>query len=87
MVMELSPEVKAVAEAIQSYVNAQEEPGLVTQAIVIYEIATMGDDGDTSRQIGYCVPTDNFALSGALGLLCAGMYFVKRDCLGSGADA
>lgn len=72
--MSLHPELEALAEAIQRVATlvAQEddEPaGLVTQAIVVWEVVSQHDSGQVTRQVQYTVPTDNFSLAGSVGLL------------------
>lgn len=55
------------------------EPTLVDLAVVIWESVTLDDDGTAQRCIRYAVPTDNFSLSGTLGLLEAGKHYIRRD--------
>ncbi len=83
---DLDPSVRAIADAIQAFVNNGEDPGLVTEAVVLFEVASVDADGDTARRIDYTVPTDNFALSGALGLVEAGRVLIRRGALGRGED-
>jgi hypothetical protein len=40
------------------------------------------DEGRTFRGVKYCVPTDNWSLSGTLGLVQAADEFIRRDLLG-----
>lgn len=69
--------------ALQTYVNTQaDSPALVDNAMVIWEQVGYDEDGVTQRGIMYAVPTDNFTLSGSLGLLEAARVFVRRDILG-----
>lgn len=81
-----------LGDALQTFVNARaaaegEDAGrLVTQAIVVWEEVLLDEDGDSVRGISYCVPTDNFSPSGALGLLVAGQQYVQRDVIGLMAD-
>lgn len=74
--------------AVQAFVNKQvETPTLVDNALVVWEEVSYDEDGITQRRIRYCVPTDNFSLSGTLGLLEAASEYVRRDILGErGAD-
>lgn len=69
--------------AIQEFINAEaDESILLDNALVLWEQVTFDAGGATKRNIMYCVPTDNFTLSGTLGLLEAGGVFVRRDILG-----
>lgn len=71
-------------DAVQDYASefhSEEGPVLLSEAVVIFEIVTMTDDGETGRCISYTIPTDNFSLSGALGLLEAGKHYIRRDIL------
>lgn len=72
--------------AVQTFANhVADGPELVDHAIVVWEAASYDDDGNVQRCIRYAVPTDNFTLSGTLGLLEAGNFYVRRDML-RGAD-
>jgi hypothetical protein len=73
-----------VAQAIQEYVNAQDDAtgALVDNALVVWEEVGFDGDGDATRRIRYMVPTDNFTLSGSLGLLEAAGAYLRRDVLG-----
>lgn len=76
-------EVEALAEAIQAYASAYlagEDP-LVTQALVVFEFATIDEEGTLTRQISYTVPTDNFSISGALGLAIAAKRIISDSYL------
>jgi hypothetical protein len=84
-VSDLDPRIVRIADVLQEWVS-ETAGGLVTQAVVLYETVTVNDDGDTERAIFYTVPTDNFAISGALGLIEAGRYLVRRDALNNGED-
>jgi hypothetical protein len=75
-----------LAEALQEHVNAQEDDGLVVQAVIVYETVNIEEDGETVRRVAYTIPTDNFAISGALGLCDAGRHLIRRDALGSSED-
>jgi hypothetical protein len=83
----LSPEVQALGAAVQAFVAQQTEGALVSQALVVWEAVSFADDGEPERQISYACPTDNFSLSGGLGLLEAGRHYIRRDILGSDDDA
>lgn len=77
------PELTALADAVQALINVtSDEPLLLSQAVVIYEAATFDDAGNAAQVIRYACPTDNFSPSGALGLLDAGRYYLRRDILG-----
>lgn len=79
----------ALREAVQAWVNVQhaaDAPCLLSEAVVIYECVMMDDDGQTGRALSYTIPTDNFSLSGALGLLDAGRYYIRRDILSPDSD-
>jgi hypothetical protein len=82
---DLDPRLVAVADALQQWVG-ETTGGLVTQAVVLYETVTVSDEGETERALFYTVPTDNFAVSGALGLIEAGRYLLRRDALSDGDD-
>lgn len=77
---ELIPELIAVREALQVLANRIDAtPGLVQNAMVAWESVSFSDDGEPQRQINYAVPTDNFSLSSALGLIEAAKVYVRRD--------
>lgn len=79
---DLSPEVQAVREAIQNLINSiEDEPALLDSAVVVWEAVSFDEDGETQRRISYSVPTDNFSISAALGLIEAGGYYIRRDAL------
>lgn len=63
---DLNEAVQALANAVAAF--ADEPAPLVTQAVVVWEQATSEDSG-VKREIRYAVPTDNYSLSGAVGLL------------------
>lgn len=84
---EASPALQALGEAVQEFVNAtSDEPLMLSQAIVIYEVVTFDGNGDPTRAIDYACPTDNFSISGGLGLVDAGRFYVRRDILGARSD-
>lgn len=85
--MGLSPEVETLAAAVQAFVAERSDGALVSQALVLWEAVSFDEDGETSRQIAYTCPTDNFSLSGGLGLLEAGRHYIRRDILGEDDDA
>lgn len=71
-------------EAVQKYVHTlRERPTLVDVAILTWEEVSFAEDGTPQRQISYCIPTDNFSLTSALGLLEASREYVRRDILGT----
>ena len=73
----------ALAAAVQAFVNTvSDTPALVDNAVVLYEAVSFDEAGNTQRQIRYVVPTDNFTLSGSLGLTQAGAVLLQRDVLG-----
>jgi hypothetical protein len=75
------PEVQAVREAIQNLINAvEDEPALLDSAVVIWEAVSFDGD-EVQRSISYTVPTDNFSMSSALGLIEAGKHYIRRDIL------
>lgn len=79
---DLTPQLRAINTAIQEWVNVTHGGApLVTQALVIMELAHFDADGDHVRQVRYTVPSDNFSLTGALGLIEAARYYVRRDIL------
>lgn len=84
--MALSRQVE-LAAAVQRFVaetgaETGGESVLVSQALVIWEAVSFGEDGEPQRQISYTCPTDNFSPSGALGLLESGRFYIRRDVLG-----
>lgn len=83
---ELTP-LEKLGKAIQEFVNANaDEPILVDQALVVWEEVTLDDKGEARRRVLYSVPSDNFTLTGVLGLLRAGKYFIERDILKDGEE-
>lgn len=81
--MALSPQVEELAAAVQRFVaETGGESVLVSQALVIWEAVSFGEDGEPQRQISYTCPTDNFSPSGALGLLESGRFYIRRNVLG-----
>jgi hypothetical protein len=83
----LEESVTALADAVQAFASAQcEDDALVTQAVVVYEVTGFTADGEQWRRITYSVPTDNFSLSGAVGLLDVGLHVVRQDVLSSDDD-
>lgn len=77
-----SESLDAVTAAIQAHVNAcEDEAWIVDNAIVGAELVGFDDEGVTRRKIVYLIPTDNFSLSGALGLLEATRHYARRDAL------
>jgi hypothetical protein len=83
---DLAPEVQAVREAIQNLINViEDEPHLLDSAVVIWEAVSFDDD-EVQRCISYTVPTDNFSMSSALGLIEAGKHYVRRDILGANGE-
>jgi hypothetical protein len=82
---ELEPEVTLLAEAVQSFVSSMGDGDsvLVSQALVIYEVVGFDEDGNTWRKVSYTCPTDNFSLTGALGLVDAGRFYIRRAILGT----
>ena len=79
---ELAPEVQALADAVQRFVASSEGGALVSQALVLWESVSFDEDGEAQRSVSYCVPTDNFSLTGGLGLLDAAQVFIRRDIFG-----
>lgn len=75
--------VTALSDAVQSFASAMADGDdvLVSQALLLYEIVGFNSDGSTWRRVAYSCPTDNFSLTGALGLVEAARYFVRRDVL------
>lgn len=85
--MELSPEVEELAKAVQRFVASRGDGStLVSQALVLWESVSFDDDGEAQRSISYTCPTDNFSPSGAIGLLDAGRFYIRRDILGESGD-
>lgn len=79
---EMAPEVQALGEAVQRFVAASQDGALVSQALVLWESVAFDDEGETVRSVSYCVPTDNFSLTGGLGLLDAAQVYIRRDIFG-----
>lgn len=81
-----APEVEAAVErlkdAIQNYAVVRGERNcIVTEAVVVYEEMLMDDEGTAMRAINWTIPTDNFSLAGAVGLLDMGAEYIKRDLI------
>lgn len=80
-----SAEVKEAIErlraAIQGYASARGRNCVVTEALVIYEELMFDGDGEPERAVNWCIPTDNFSLSGAIGLADLGAEFIRRDLI------
>ena len=73
--------------AIQAFANSLSDvPVLVDNALVLWEQVKFNDDGSTGRRVQYAGPTDNFTISGTLGLCAAGATFIRRDGLSSDDD-
>lgn len=71
-----------LANAVQAFANhVSDDPELVDSAVVIWESVSFNEDGDAQRCIRYAVPTPNFSMSGTLGLIEAGKFYIKRDVL------
>ena len=84
---EKRPELEALRDAVQALSNAiDNEPHLVDQAIVVWESVSFAEDGEPQRMVRYACPTDNFSITGAIGLLEAGTYYVRRDVLHDDGD-
>lgn len=78
-----TPPIERLNAAVTEFANATSEgPVLVDVALVIWEQVTYDEDGDVTRRIQYAVPTDNFSLSGGLGLIEVASEYVRRDILG-----
>lgn len=84
--MALSPEVETLGAAVQAFVAQRSDGALVSQALVVWEAVSFDESGEAQRQISYTCPTDNFSLSGGLGLLEAGRFYIRRDILGESGD-
>lgn len=73
--------------AVTTFVNSNaDRPTLVDVALVIWEEVSCDDNGQAQRSIDYAVPTDNFSLSGGLGLIEAAGEYVRRGILGERGD-
>lgn len=76
-----------LAAAVQAFVNTQvDSPTLVDNALVAWEEVSYDADGGTMRRMRYAVPTDNFSMSGTLGLLEAAGTYIRRDLLEAEPD-
>lgn len=74
--------LEVLAAAVQSFANELTDgPELIDNAVVVWESVSYGDEGEVQRCIRYAVPTNNFTMSGTLGLLEAGHHYVRRDIL------
>ncbi len=83
----MSDDLDTLAEALQVFANhITDTPELIDNALILWESVSFDDDGDTQRCIRYAVPTPNFTMSGTLGLLEAGKYYLKRDILNADQD-
>lgn len=79
---EESDELLALRAAVQAIANAVEEkPVIVTAAVVVWETTSYSEDGQDVAAINYSVPSNAASMSATLGLLEAGAYKVRRDCL------
>lgn len=80
---ELAPTLAAIAEAVQVHASEISRDGnvLLVQAVVVFECVSYDESGEPGRRISYTIPTENFSLSGALGLMDAGRYYLRRDIL------
>lgn len=82
-----SESLDAIAAAIQAHVNENEdEAWMVDNAVVGFELVGFDEDGTARRKIQYMIPTDNFSLSGGLGLLEGMRHYMRRDALEYGHD-
>lgn len=61
----LNAAIQALANAVAEF--ADEPAPLVSQAVVVWEQVT--EEDGIKREVRYAVPTDNFSMSGAVGLL------------------
>lgn len=75
--------LEALNRAVQDFSNAissdPSQAGVVTQAIVVWEEMSINEEGNTKRGVYYAVPTDNFSMSGAVGLLRIATIKVEDD--------
>ena len=77
-------DLKAAIQAFAS--SGSKDAVLVDVAVVMWEQVGFTEDGEPHRHIDYAVPTDNFSLSGTLGLLEAGGVYIRRDILAHTED-
>lgn len=88
----MSEHLDALRVAVEQFAGAvydTEEVGdtsIVTQALVVYELVTFDATGSPTRSIQYAIPTDNWSLSGGLGLIEAARCYLRRDALGTSKD-
>lgn len=69
-----------LVDAVQRFIAATEDdPAVVTAAVLVVELARYDDDGEELRRITYTTPSDLASLSSTLGLLEAGRHIVVRD--------
>lgn len=89
--MTASAELEALRLAVErfaaaAHADACPDQGMVTQALLVFETVCFDPDGEAARAISYAVPTDNFSLSGALGLIDVARFYVRKDILGEPED-
>lgn len=89
------PELDAIYErmksSVQEFVNydakeSNQEPAIVDQVLVCFELVKFDSDGDVVRSINYTVASDNFSPSAYLGLAEAGRALVRQEILGWGEE-
>jgi hypothetical protein len=81
--------VEKLKNAIQDFAVQQSDiPVLIDTAVVVFEMVAFdpADEGKPMRKIQYAVPTDNFSMSSALGLLAIGITLLERDVLDDQED-
>jgi hypothetical protein len=83
--------LNALREAVEKFaasaVDSDGEGQIVSQALLIYETVGFDSDGDPYRSIRYSIPTDNFSMSGGLGLIEAARYYIRQAIFsGDGPD-
>lgn len=79
---EVKEAVERLKDAIQNYATIRGNRNcVVTEAVVVYEEMVFDDDGEAMRAVNWSIPTDNFSLAGAIGLLDLGAEYIKRDLI------
>lgn len=74
----------ALQEAIQQFANSlADRAPMVTNTLVAWEEVAIDDDGTTTHQIKYAIPTDMVSMGASLGLNEAAGEYIRRDILGA----
>ena len=76
---DLSPQLRALQEAVQGLINAHnEQPTVMHSAIVVWEEMTFSESGDPLFEVSYSMPSHSVSVASALGLLRAGQIQLEH---------